>query len=496
MATIDDIKKQLAQQKATNEQFLGLLSSGLVNLQKKDGKYYLPVGESQVEVPKSLVQDVTEQYQLDNLGVGQPGAYARGLDLYNNLYANQQGNYNTGTKAIREALQNGLDLSGLGYGQDYYSSSQFLKDVGGKANSKDDAFLPANPVGYSGGYKFDPNFGSQYYRELAMQAGQALGLTPEQILKTGSNYTLEQLYDPSGRKGAIGFNDLGKGLIDRLAIAAGVDQSKLSELQQTTLKPLYDANANLYQNLNNAAKIESNSSGFFKQIGQDIAKLGPIGTIALTTALGPAGAGLSTALAAGTAAAIPGLLQGDIGGGIKSGLLAGGLAGLGTGAFKSIGDKVSGAFGGGALGNVASNSALGALRGGIQSGVTGGNIGQGALTGGLLGGVSSGVNQALSSLLGPGVLSNALAGGLTGAIGASLIPKTNVQMPANQANNPVTAVSNNLAMPVNSPSGTGLAVQKYSISPETSQYQGDFSKYGQTALNGFQFYKPNLSLLG
>lgn len=316
------------------------------------------------------------------------------------------GDYN---KSLRDALLSGVDLSGLGYGSDWYSANKFLKEVGGRFDTKNDSFMPANPVGYQGGYKFDPNFGSGYYRELAMQVGQALGLSPEQILKIGSNYTAEVLYDPSGRKAALGFDDIGKGLVDRLVGARGLD------VNDPRLKPLYDANDNLYRGLNDAARIESNSSGFFKGIGESIAKLGPIGTIALTAALGPAGAGLSTSLATGIAAATPGLLQGNIEGAVKSGLFAGIIPGIVGGAATSLNQTVSNAVGGGTLGEITGNAAKGALQGGVSGLFSGGNVAQGLLTG-ALGGSAGGIGDYVGSQIG-GDLGSAVGAGLGKGLG-------------------------------------------------------------------------------
>lgn len=579
-------------------------------------------GENNIPVridPKYLIrpEQIGQPWQLANMGLSEDGnmpyGFYRASDLVKAKLGDgpSQADY---SKSLRDALLSGVDLSGLGYGSEWDASNKFLKDVGGRFSTKNDSFMPANPVGYSGGYKFDPNFGSGYYRELAMQAGQALGLTPEQILKVGSNYTAEQLYDPSGRKGALGFNDLGKGLIDRLAVTAGADPTKLGELSQGALKPLYDANANLYKGLNDAARIESNSSGFFKQIGQDIAKLGPIGTIALTAALGPAagalagslggGAALATGLAAGGASALPGLLQGDIGGALKSGLTGGLLAGVGAGALKGIGSGVSDAVGGGASGQILGGAAQGALTGGLNAALRGGDIGQGLLGGGIQGGVGGAVGAASNAFkdggktLGTGITDGAKGAGLqldpnkfgptfdlpdtTGYVnqvpgvgglldgmtfpGMGLKPgaQMGLQIPKSPTFDfgsglgqgltvgvPGGALSQggvtptgqiNLGDPnsfINKPSqpgnpqaaapnlgkllggllaggaaagavsgllgqgnnqqpqeGTELPVQRFTSNPTYNPYAGDYARYGEQDIGNFQFYRPNMGLLG
>lgn len=295
---------------------------------------------------------------------------------------------------LKEALNFGVDLRPY-YGQDYAAAVQFKDDLGQYAGKDQSMIIPANPVGYSGQFKFDPNFGSAYYRDLATQAGKALGLSDEQILQKGTEYFKDKFASGAKTAGVIGFTDFGGGLIDNLAATAGVPSERLPELKGTVLKPLYDASSKVFQGLNGAARIESQSSGFFKGIGQDLAKLGPIGTIALTAALGPAagalagslggGAALATGLAAGGASALPGLLQGDISGAIKSGLTGGALAGIGAGALKGVGSSVSDALGGGSVGNIAGGAAQGAIRGGVGSLLSGGDLGQGLLSGGLFG---------------------------------------------------------------------------------------------------------------
>lgn len=295
---------------------------------------------------------------------------------------------------LKEALNVGVDLRPY-YGETYADAVKFKQDLGQYAGKDESMIIPANPVGYGGKFKFDPNFGSAYYRDLATQAGKALGLSDEQILQKGTEYFKDKFASGAKTAGVIGFTDFGGGLIDNLATTAGVPTERLPELKGTVLKPLYDASSKVFQGLNGAARIESQSSGFFKGIGQDLAKLGPIGTIALTAALGPAagalagslggGAALATGLAAGGASALPGLLQGDISGAIKSGLTGGALAGIGAGALKGIGSNVSDALGGGSVGNIAGGAAQGAIRGGVGSLLSGGDLGQGLLSGGLFG---------------------------------------------------------------------------------------------------------------
>lgn len=286
------------------------------------------------------------------------------------------------SQVLKQALDAGVDLRPL-YGTTYADAVQFKQDLGQYAGKDQSMIIPANPVGYSGQFQFDPNFGSTFYRDLATQAGKALGLSDEQILQKGTEYFADKFASGPSTKGVIGFTDFGTGLMDAFAETAGVPKDQLDTLKTTALKPLYDASQQVFSGLNGAARVESQSSGFFKGIGQSIAKLGPIGTIALTAALGPSGAGLSTALAAGTAAAIPGLLQGDI----KGGLTSGALAGLGAGALKGIGSTVADVAGGGTLGNIAGGLAQGATSGGLGALLTGGDVKQALLNGAVQGGV-------------------------------------------------------------------------------------------------------------
>ncbi len=514
---------------------------------------------------------------------------------------------------LKEALNQGVDLRPY-YGETYADAVKFKQDLGQYAGKDQSMIIPANPVGYGGKFKFDPNFGSTFYRDLATQSGKALGLSDEQILQKGTEYFKDKFASGAQTKGIIGFTDFGSGLIDNLATTAGVPAERLQELKGTALKPLYDANQQVFSGLNNAAKIKSQSSGFFKEIGADIAKLGPIGTIALTAALGPAGAGLSTALAAGGAAALPGLLQGDFGGAIKSGLLAGGLAGVGTGALKDVGSNVSNSLGGGSVGNIAGGAAQGAIRGGVGSLLSGGDLGQGLLSGGLLGAgttagseligqtgsaldqakranqeffglnpdaksptidfgnpqdfgptfdlpntigalagtpsvgglfddmefpdtglnpnatglldLGSGFGQGLTNPTSPNVPGQ-LGQGLTvrvpgGTLGQGGVTPTgqitlgNPSSPINggsQGSSPnfdvsrllrgllgvgtAAAVGNALTRSPQQPqTQQALPVQRFSMSPQTFNYTGDPAKYGETDIGNFQFYKPNMGLLG
>jgi len=296
-------------------------------------------------------------------------------------------------QVLQEALKAGVDLRPY-YGTTYADAVKFKQDLGQYAGKDQSMIIPANPVGYGGQFQFDPNFGSSFYRDLATKSGKALGLSDEQILQKGTEYFADKFASGAQTKGVIGFTDFGSGLIDSFATTAGVPAERLDELKGTALKPLYDASASVFNGLNGAARVESQSSGFFKGIGADIAKLGPLGTIALTAALGPAGAGLSTALAGSAAGALPGLLQGDLSGALKGGA----IGGIGGGALSGVNAAVSNALGGGALGTIAGGSATGALTGGAGALISGGDLGQGILKGGLLGG-ASGAGNALGNTL-------------------------------------------------------------------------------------------------
>lgn len=524
---------------------------------------------------------------------------------------------------LKQALSLGVDLRPF-YGETYADAVKFKKDLGQYAGKDESMIIPANPVGYGGQFKFDPNFGSAYYRDLATQAGKALGLSDEQILQKGTEYFKDKFASGAKTAGVIGFTDFGGGLIDNLATTAGVPSERLPELKGTVLKPLYDASNQVFKGLNGAARVESQSSGFFKGIGQDIAKLGPIGTIALTAALGPAagalagslggGAALATGLAAGGASALPGLLQGDISGAIKSGLTGGALAGIGAGALKGIGSNVSDALGGGSVGNIAGGAAQGAIRGGVGSLLSGGDLGQGLLSGGLFGAgttagskllgqtgsaldqsrranqeffglnpntksptidfgspqnfgptfdlpntigalagapsigglfddmefpgmginpnatglldLGSGLGQGLTNPTSPNVpgqlgqgLTVRVPGGTLGQGGVTPTGQITLGNPNSFINGgtqgsssgfdvskllkgllgagTAAAVGNALTRsPQQQQTQQALPVQRFSMNPQTFNYTGDPAKYGETDIGNFQFYKPNVGLLG
>jgi hypothetical protein len=302
---------------------------------------------------------------------------------------------------LNEAVKTGVDLRPL-YGQTYQDAVQFKKDLGQYTGKDTSMIIPANPVGYEGGFKFDPNFGSAYYRDMAEGAGAALGLTPEQVTQTSASYFAPIFAGGNNTQGIIGFTDFGTGLIDKLAGAAGVPADKLPELKQTALKPLYEVSDQVYAGLNGAAKIESQSKTMFQKAGSALAGLGPIGTIALTMALGPAGLGLaaSTAGAAALAGALPSALQGDLMGAIKGGA----IAGIGAGALSGIGGLekyVSNAVGGGTLGTAAGQAASGAIKGGIGSLVSGGDLKDGLLAGALTGGVTGAASGLINQFNSP-----------------------------------------------------------------------------------------------
>lgn len=516
------------------------------------------------------------------------------------------------SQLLSQALDLGVDLRPF-YGEGYADAVKFKKDLGQYSGKDESMIIPANPVGYGGQFKFDPNFGSAFYRDLATQSGKALGLSDEQILQKGTEYFKDKFASGAKTAGVIGFTDFGTGLIDSLATTAGVPAERLGELKGTALKPLYDANQQVFSGLNNAARIESQSSGFFKGIGQDIAKLGPIGTIALGAALGPAGLGFGAATAGAAAGALPGLLQGDL----SSALKGGAIGGIGGGALGNLGNlqgSISDALGGGAIGNIAGGAAKGALQGGVGSLLAGGDIGKGLLTGGLFGGgasaageligqtgsaldqakrsnqeffglnpnaksptidfgnpqnfgptfdlpntigalvgapsigglfddmefpgmgldpnatgllnLGSGIGQGLTNPTSP-TLSGQLGQGLTvgvpgGTLGQGGVTPTgqitlgnpNSFINGGQGSSPsfdvskllkgllgagtAAAIGSSLGGSNNNQQQTqqALPVQRFSMNPQMFNYTGDPAKYGETDIGNFQFYKPNIGLLG
>lgn len=515
------------------------------------------------------------------------------------------------SQLLKQALDSGMDLRPY-YGESYADAVQFKKDLGQYSGKDQSMIIPANPVGYAGQFKFDPNFGSTFYRDLATKSGKALGLSDEQILKKGTEYFADKFASGAQTKGVIGFTDFGGGLLDSFAQEAGVPSDRLQELKGTALKPLYDANQQVFQGLNGAARIESQSSGFFKGIGQDIAKLGPLGTIALGAALGPAGLGFGAATAGAAAGALPGLLQGNL----SSALKGGAIGGIGGGALGNLGNiqgSISNSLGGGALGNIAGNAAQGAIKGGIGSLLAGGDIGKGLLSGGLFGGgasaagellgvggsaldqarradqeffglnpnaksptinfgdpqkfgptfdlpntigafapsigglfddmefpgmgldpnatgllnLGSGIGQGLTNPTSPNVpgqlgqgLTVGVPGGTLGQGGITPTGQITLGNPnsfingGTQGSSPSFDVSKLLkgllgagtAAAIGSSLGgsnnnqqqaqQALPVQRFSMNPQMFNYTGDPAKYGETDIGNFQFYKPNVGLLG
>ena len=354
----------------------------------------------------------------------------------------------TGDKAtlLKQALNAGVDLRPY-YGTTYSDAVQFKQDLGQYAGKDQSMIIPANPVGYGGQFQFDPNFGSTFYRDLATQAGSALGLDDQDVLRLGTAYFADKFASGPSTKGVIGFTDFGKDLITLLSrtavgrnlaasgqlsyddgdngggpvtpeyikgyetdlradspYALAVD-AKIKELGiDQTLKPLYDASNQVFSGLNGAARVESDSSGFFKQIAKDIAA-SPIalaGIAALTGGLG--GAALGTTL--GTSAAI--------GTGVAAGATAGGIKGIAEGSFKDI---AKGVIGGGALGGLTAGAAqgLGNLYNGQEftSGFfPGGELPTDYFVGGGLDGVAGDLGSNYGDVIGNGL--DGIAGDLGG----------------------------------------------------------------------------------
>lgn len=167
------------------------------------------------------------------------------------------------SKMLKTALDDGVDLRPL-YGNTYQDALQFKRDLGQYRDKDSSLVLPANPVGYQGGFKFDPNFGTEYYRQLATAAGNALGLSPEQINQSAKESIHDALFS-GDVKATIGFNDLGKPLLDKLAGTAGIQPSQLQQF--------YDVNTQIYNGLNEASKVESQTSGVLKKFSTGLDEL-------------------------------------------------------------------------------------------------------------------------------------------------------------------------------------------------------------------------------
>lgn len=164
-------------------------------------------------------------------------------------------------QSLKTALDQGVDLRPF-YGKTYHDAIQFQQDLGLNRRGKGESLvIPANPVGYKGGFEFDPNFGSSSYRALAESAAKMSGQDPNQVTQKASQYFKDQLFTGDTTKGTIGFTDFGKGMLDHLGQTAGVDPQRL--------QPLYQANEQLYGQLQKAGAVESQSSGFIKNLAQE-----------------------------------------------------------------------------------------------------------------------------------------------------------------------------------------------------------------------------------
>lgn len=290
---------------------------------------------------------------------------------------------------IRQAIANGEDLNQF-YGDRYDDSLRLLEDLGVNRGGKDaQRVLDASPTGYSGAWKFDPTFGSDYYKQYAQRLGESLGLSEAQIRKAAGEYANQTLYNPNnkGFDGGIGDPRFLTGMASKLIEASGQNPlrpefsltlQKAGEFAGTVSKGLYS---------------ESDSSGVFKQVAQGLNKaLGPIddiivGAIGLATGqvwLGPAYTGVTTTAATGD---------------IKSGLKAGALSAIGSAVAPGVNSAISGALTNAGVTNGIVNGALagagtGALVSGGAAAITGGDVGDAVTKGLIAGGLSGGFKGA------------------------------------------------------------------------------------------------------
>lgn len=131
------------------------------------------------------------------------------------------------------------------------------------------------------------------------------------------------------------------------------------------------------------------------------------------------------------------------------------------------------------LTNPTSPNVPGQLGQGLTVGVPGGTLGQGGVTptGQItLGNPNSFINGGQGSSSGFDV--SKLLKGLLGAGTAAAVGNALTRSPQQQQTQ------------------QALPVQRFSMNPQTFNYTGDPAKYGETDIGNFQFYKPNLGLLG
>ena len=238
---------------------------------------------------------------------------------------------------LLRAIQSGEDLNQY-YGDTYGDSLQLLQDLGVNRGGKDaQRILDANPTGESGAWKFDPVYGSDYYKQYVSQVGQQLGLSQEQINKAAGQFATETLYNPQGKgfDGGIGDPKFLTDLTRRVINASGQNSfdPKFTGLLQGT--------GQFAGQLANSLYSEGNESGTVKNIARKIGE-SPEALALIAAATGGLGslAGLgsvtSGAIAGGAVGAIPGIGQGSfketLTGGLKGGLIGGATAGLAQGA--------------------------------------------------------------------------------------------------------------------------------------------------------------------
>lgn len=331
-----DLKVSRSQEEDGSGNKTGVVAYNLTQSNGEDNTSFLGV------VPESMVKKI-ESGSGDNNQV----RYTLDRDKYLTQKLGFTPPKEPYSKMLTSALDQGVDLRPL-YGSRYADAVQFKKDLGQYRDKDTSLIIPANPVGFKGGFKFDPNYGSEYYRQVAEAVAPQLGLSPEQMNKAARD-TFSDAFYSGDVKGTVGFTDFGSQMLDNIARQAGMDPA---QAKQGPLQQFYGVTSDLHNQLNNAASIESQSSGVLKSFGQDMTKLPAIIQIGLNAASGGAW-GIGTNLAQGNFLdAAKSYALGEALGGLQEGGLTGlkdtiaGIPGNVSDLFSSVGDTFDGLFGG------------------------------------------------------------------------------------------------------------------------------------------------------
>lgn len=297
------------------------------------------------------------------------------------------------------AISEGEDLKGFFVG-DLGGSTAVQEILDGKpfdGASKGNGIFHSNPRSKGNGYDYDPVFGTEYHKQIAIGVGKELGLSEQQVAKVMGQIMLQQGYNKdSGFQFIVNHRDMGLDFsgkfteiyVDALINASG-NQAAIANKEQIISKTREISNE-----VSNGLFIKNENPGFFKRILSNPvgALIAGIATGGLATAAATA-AGLAGTAAAATAGAATGATLTGLAGGstedILKGALAGGITGGAFGSDSALTKAVTNNLGEGAVGQ----AAVGALKSGISAGVTGGDVEKGLIKGAIVGGAKGALSK-------------------------------------------------------------------------------------------------------